>query len=323
MNDGLFVSYRRSDTELVVAHLVQELAERFGPEQVFRDVDSNRVGHDYPQQIGDALEGCRAVVAVIGPHWATVVDDNGRRRLENPDDWVRNELATALANGKVVLPVLANGAEMPPGPEVPEALRKVTKLHARVLRESDWRYDVTRLIEDLEQAGVRPSPEAGQQSKRLQLIRARKTYERMFRVSRPRLYDCLIGTLGALHYPIVVKDARAAEAFFLWGDDEKPMGRLVAAAYNKVAPNGVRATLLDTRAGMTTLTLDVPSIKRILLVYPLFAPAFAAAAVTERKIVKGFFDEVQRFSDGHTVSQDPAAIVDHLLKRWTDRRKQV
>jgi TIR domain len=108
-----FISYRRDDSAGHAGRLFDRLSDHFGRDQVFMDIDSIEPGVDFAQVVEDTMGRCDAVVALIGPHWLTVADSTGRRRLDNPEDFVRLELATALKRGIRVIPALVHGAAIP------------------------------------------------------------------------------------------------------------------------------------------------------------------------------------------------------------------
>ena len=103
---GVFISYRRSDTAPLAARLKKQLDIAFGDEYVFMDVDSLRPGEPFKQVIEETIESIEVVLALIGHDWVTVTDAAGGRRLENPGDFVRLELATGFQFDRVVIPVL-------------------------------------------------------------------------------------------------------------------------------------------------------------------------------------------------------------------------
>src|ERR1700747_1122745 len=107
---GIFVSYRRQDSSHLAGRLYDHLADRFGEGQVFMDVDTIEPGLDFAEEVTRAVAACQVLVAVIGPAWLTAADGRGRRRLDDPDDFVRLEIETALVRGVRVIPVLAQGA---------------------------------------------------------------------------------------------------------------------------------------------------------------------------------------------------------------------
>ena len=95
---GIFISYRRVDTIAWAGRLFADLTKCFGKSQVFMDINGGIPrGADFEKTLTEALAGCDALLALIGPQWLSCVDDQGRRRLDSPQDWVRNEIITALA----------------------------------------------------------------------------------------------------------------------------------------------------------------------------------------------------------------------------------
>jgi hypothetical protein len=95
-SSGIFISYRRADSDYPAGWLFERLAERFGRARVFKDVDSLQPGDDFAEVITAAVSSCSALVAVIGERWLTITDQHGRRRLDNPGDLVRLEIEAAL-----------------------------------------------------------------------------------------------------------------------------------------------------------------------------------------------------------------------------------
>jgi TIR domain len=93
---GIFISYRRGDSEGQARALSLELANYIGDKAVFMDVDSIALGRDFRQSLHDSLESCDAFLALIGPSWLDSKDAAGKRRLDDPTDFVRQEIATAL-----------------------------------------------------------------------------------------------------------------------------------------------------------------------------------------------------------------------------------
>lgn len=152
---GVFISYRREDSSGFAGRLHESLSRHFGPARIFRDVDDMRVGVDFPTRIQETLESCGALVAVIGREW--LVDSKGVRRLDDPDDWVRQEIVAALERDDVlVVPVLVEGATMPPADELPERLAPLTRHHALEIADSRWVYDVGLLVKELETVAGAP-----------------------------------------------------------------------------------------------------------------------------------------------------------------------
>lgn len=142
----IFISYRREDTGPYARHLQVELSERFPDTQVFMDLDSIEPGLDFAEVISDALKGCLVLVALIGRQWATLTDEEGRRRLEDPDDYVRFEIGTALNCGVRVIPVLVDNAKPIRQQQLPPDLHKLARLNALELSYVRYQYDADRLL---------------------------------------------------------------------------------------------------------------------------------------------------------------------------------
>ena len=124
---GIFISYRREDSFAYAGRLYDHLANHFGKENVFMDVDNIAPGRDFVEVLQQTVSSCDALVAVIGKHWLTATDAEGRRRLDNPDDLVRLEIAAALDRNVLIVPVLVAGAQMPRAQDLPRALSSVSR----------------------------------------------------------------------------------------------------------------------------------------------------------------------------------------------------
>lgn len=122
----IFVSYRREDTQRVVSRLCARLEQAFGARNVFYDERSVGTGTDFLGAVGGAIYTSDAILVVIGPQWATIRDARGRLRLSDPDDPVGWEVGLALASGRVLIPLLVDGAKMPSKRDLPERVRNIT-----------------------------------------------------------------------------------------------------------------------------------------------------------------------------------------------------
>lgn len=155
MRHSIFLSYRRADTSGHAGRLCDDLERKFGPESVFRDIESIEAGQNFEQALGQALAEAQVVLVLIGDTWLSETDRTGVKRLENPADYVRNEVATALArHDLVVVPILVEKAVMPSVHELPVLLQPLARLQAIALSEERWRYDLDRVAEAIQQAGV-------------------------------------------------------------------------------------------------------------------------------------------------------------------------
>jgi uncharacterized membrane protein YidH (DUF202 family) len=114
------------------------------------DVDTIEPGADFVARIEDAVGSASALLVVVGRSWVDAKDDDGRRRLDDPEDFVRLEVASALQRDVRVIPVLVGGATMPESDQLPAALAGLARRNALVLSDMDWRAGMTRLLAVLE-----------------------------------------------------------------------------------------------------------------------------------------------------------------------------
>jgi hypothetical protein len=147
----LFVSYRTRDWSSARA-LADTLSTAFGPAAVFLDTDSIRGGMRIGDEIDSALASCRLMLVVIDHKWLDIRDDAGRRRLEDPDDWVRMEVRYGLRNSVLVLPVLWDGAPRPRDHQLPVDLRGLFESKALKIQHGSARRDLDQLVDDVRHA---------------------------------------------------------------------------------------------------------------------------------------------------------------------------
>ncbi len=152
----IFVCYRREDSAGHAGRIVDSLERRFGKHQVFLDVDTVAPGSDFVEAIKSALDSCFAFVAVIGKHWLDIATEDGRRRLDDPEDFIRRELSYALEHDVRVVPVLVQRTPMPAAENLPEDLRPLTRIQALNLSDERWDYDMDRMMEVLKGIAGRP-----------------------------------------------------------------------------------------------------------------------------------------------------------------------
>ncbi len=161
---GIFISYRREDTSGFARSLFQSLESHFGDEHVFIDVEAIELGVDFVDVLDQSLANCAALLVVIGKEWATCTDEEGARRITDPDDFVHIEVATALARSDVrVIPVLVRGARMPKTQDLPEDLQSLARRQAFELRHDRWNVDVQVLISALEKRVGKPPDDQHEQ----------------------------------------------------------------------------------------------------------------------------------------------------------------
>jgi TIR domain len=143
----IFISYRREETAYPAGWLYERLAARYAG-QVFKDVDSIELGEDFVDVITAAVGSCDVLLALIGDQW--VADEDGRRRLDEPDDFVRLEIETALTRNVRVIPILVDGATMPRAEQLPPSLARLVRRQALELSPARFDSDTSRLLKVLD-----------------------------------------------------------------------------------------------------------------------------------------------------------------------------
>jgi TIR domain/PASTA domain len=149
----IFVSYRRKDSAGHAGRLFDRLRDHFGAASVFRDVDQLKAGDDFVEALARAVDSCNVFILVIGRDWVDARNERGERRLEDPEDFIRLEVETALRRKVLVLPVLVEGAAMPDPASLPEPLRPLARRQAIELSEHRWDFDVQELVRRIEEVG--------------------------------------------------------------------------------------------------------------------------------------------------------------------------
>ena len=160
---GTFISFRRDDAAGYAGRLHESLERRLGG-QLFRDVDTLQPGQDFVKAIEARLAVCKVMLVIIGREWLDARNAAGSRRLEDPFDFVRLEIAAGLARPDVlVVPVLVEGASMPAAAQMPENMQALARRHAVSVRDETWDADVDRLAAVVEK--VEPPPASLQRSR--------------------------------------------------------------------------------------------------------------------------------------------------------------
>jgi class 3 adenylate cyclase/tetratricopeptide (TPR) repeat protein len=155
---GIFISYRRGDAAGHAGRLYDRLREHFGAERIFIDVEAIEPGVDFVGRIEDAVGACEILLALIGRSWAAAAHPDGRRRLHDPADIVRLEIAAALRRHVPVIPVLVGAAEMPRPEELPDPLVPLARHNATRIDDDRFHHDADRLIAALDRLlGAEPA----------------------------------------------------------------------------------------------------------------------------------------------------------------------
>lgn len=146
---GVFISYRRADSQGTTGRLADRLQQILGRDApLFYDIDSIRPGEDFQDVITETLAECDVTLVMIGPQWTTLADAEGRRRLDDPDDLVRLEVEESLKSATTtVIPVLVDGAVMPSPDSLPESIRSLANVHAAELTPRGFANDTDVLAD--------------------------------------------------------------------------------------------------------------------------------------------------------------------------------
>jgi hypothetical protein len=145
----IFISYRRGDTAGYAGRIHDRLAQAFGPSLLFMDVDSIGLGIDFVSEIQKQVSKCGVLIAIIGPNWLDVTDESANRRLDNPNDFVRIEIAAALQGGILVIPIFIDGAEIPNASRLPDNLKELAKRQGFWVRHASFHNDMRDFIRRL------------------------------------------------------------------------------------------------------------------------------------------------------------------------------
>jgi TIR domain len=154
----VFISYRREEAAGHAGRLRDSLCTRFGDGHVFMDLEM-APGIDFVDELSIQLRRCDVVLVLIGRDWIRLRDAHGRPRLANPEDFVRCEIETALAEPDVVVvPILIQGAVMPSLDQLPETMHALARRNALELSDARWSFDVDRLASQLRRKTPAPRP---------------------------------------------------------------------------------------------------------------------------------------------------------------------
>lgn len=152
MADKIFINYRRDDMIGTAGRLHDRLAQTFGQQNIFMDVDSIPAGVDFVTDLNSQVAACRVFLAVIGPNWLDAKDESGARRLDNPNDFVTIEIAAALARDIRVIPVLVDNTHMPKADKLPDPIKLLVRRNAVEVRNAQFGRDSDTLVAKIREA---------------------------------------------------------------------------------------------------------------------------------------------------------------------------
>ncbi len=229
---GIFISYRREDTAANAGRLYDRLSDRFGEDRVFMDVDSIAIGLDFTKAVIEAVSVCNILLVLVGGDWLTITDSRGRRRIDNPDDWVRVEIETALQRDIPIVPIVVDEAALPRAEELPPSLQPFVRRQAFRLSHTGFKSEIASLITAIDKvfearsgrsagapkAASRDSA-SGQEKWQLKLV-AGGRFRKIFRLSKGEImaYQIIVKT-GMVRDSIEVSGETVVRALHLHGNE--------------------------------------------------------------------------------------------------------
>lgn len=163
----IFLNFRNGDGQYAAAHAYRVLIKKFDRAEVFRSSESIEPGDDYINVLSTVPSECAVLIAFIGNHWLDIKGQSGQQRIFDDSDWVRREIAAALAANRRVVPVLLDNAVLPKEEELPTDISRLARcqyLHLRS-RDIDSGFDklidkLMLLVPDLRASSSDPGPSA-------------------------------------------------------------------------------------------------------------------------------------------------------------------
>ncbi len=146
----IFISYRRDDSAAEAALLKKYLEEELDNGLIFMDTQSIKVGSIWPNKLKNAIKTANVVIIVIGKKWLKIADEDGRRRIDDPNDWVRKEIENAEKVNALIMPVLVDGAVFPNKNALPKAIEFVSEIMFIPIRRDYWDHDILLLLKQIE-----------------------------------------------------------------------------------------------------------------------------------------------------------------------------
>ncbi|MEM9548041.1 MAG: toll/interleukin-1 receptor domain-containing protein [Bacteroidota bacterium] len=145
--DGIFLSYRRADSELITGRIYDKLVSQFGEESVFKDNYSIDLGDNFKREIENTLRSCKVFLPVIGKNW----HKRGKKNLfDNPRDFVKLETTIAIENELTILPIFVNSGKMPDQQDLPTEIKDIVYYNGAIVRnDPDFHSDFEVVLDKI------------------------------------------------------------------------------------------------------------------------------------------------------------------------------
>ena len=215
MATRVFISYRRDDSAGSAGRVPDRLERELGRDLLFMDVDAIPLGLNFVKVLRDEVAKCDVLLAVIGPHWVDASDEHGNRRLDDPNDFLRVEIVTALQRNIPVIPILVDGAKVPKADRLPKDLEELARRNGLDVRHASFHSDIDKLIRALKgqssQYEATTAPQS-QPKERQRSIQAERNTTRLTIVVQ-EIRDAEVGLIAGLTAAVPFVDRIAGGGF--------------------------------------------------------------------------------------------------------------
>ena len=223
MRRQIFISYRRDDEPGMATALYFQLEQKFTGERIFMDVEGDiRPGKDFVRIINQQVAECDVMLVMVGRGWLSAASDEGERRLDNPEDFIRLEIESAIQLDKLVIPVLINKTDMPRASELPTTLKPFARFQAVRLTQERVRADMSGIANHISQALTDiESERAAKESRSWEEIRD-TTDPALVRNHLQRFPDGPTAESAQTKLAVLERDSRAAAQWRTISDTNQP-----------------------------------------------------------------------------------------------------
>jgi hypothetical protein len=149
MSGKIFICYRRGDSPASAGRLFDRLEDTYPRQQLFLDVDGIEPGQDFVQILDERVSECDVMLVIIGRQWLSAVDEAGKRRVDDPFDFVCLEISKALERGIRTIPILVDEASLPAERDLPPPLKRLARRQAIKISHDQFALQAGTLLKTL------------------------------------------------------------------------------------------------------------------------------------------------------------------------------
>ena len=147
----VFICYRRENSSWVAGRIYDRLSQKFGRDVIFKDIDSIPLGINFKQHIESVVQQCSVVLVIVYHRWMGESAESGKSRIDDPNDFVRIEIESALSREIPIIPLFIEDAVIPSENDLPETMKGLVARHGmKVNNDPYFHRDMDRLINHLE-----------------------------------------------------------------------------------------------------------------------------------------------------------------------------